>query len=142
MVNEAGFSTWVPATEPNKVFLLCAIFVLSMVYLWKNRIGNFPPGPWGFPIVGNLMVYKQRPHVKITHLSKRYGNIFSLNLGKQRTVVISSFEGISEGLIKHSEEFAGRPSLFSTPVLFDGKRDGGKFKEFLSSSFDFNCLLC
>ena len=123
-----NFPPLMPISESNKtnIFLLSVVLILSILYLWRNRKINFPTGPWGYPIIGNLTLFKNKPHTRITHLEKTYGKIFSLKIGTHKAVVVSSFEGIYEGLVKNFGKFAGRPNVFSTSVLCNGMNDGGK----------------
>ncbi|XP_051002910.1 cytochrome P450 2C37-like [Acomys russatus] len=47
---------------------------------------------------------------KMAVLSKAYGPVFTLYLGRQPTVVLHGYETVKEALIDHGEEFAGRGS--------------------------------
>ena len=109
----------------NTVVLLVVLF-LSLIYLKRALLQNFPPGPWSWPFFGNLKVLREKPHLHLTYLQKKYGDIYSLRLGKYRAVVACSVEAIQEGLIKNSHKFSGRSSIFSNRVLFNGRSDGGK----------------
>ena len=109
------------------IVTLLIIFFLSLIYLKKSLCQNFPPGPWGYPFIGSLKLLQERPHLHLSYLQKKYGDIYSLGLGKYRAVVACSVEAIQEGLIKNSHKFSGRSAIFSNRVLFNGHTDGGMF---------------
>lgn len=46
-------------------------------------------------------------------LAKKYGDIFSVQLGSRFTVVLSSKEAIYEAYVKNAKQFAGRPDFAS-----------------------------
>ncbi|GLJ22355.1 hypothetical protein SUGI_0420900 [Cryptomeria japonica] len=57
----------------------------------KNTLGSrLPPGPFAWPIIGNLNQLKRLPHRDLHALTKKYGPIMMLKLGYVPTVVVSS----------------------------------------------------
>ena len=64
-------------------------------------------------------------------LKEKYGNIYSIQIGKQRAVIVCSLEGIEEGLLKKSPSFGGRPRDFLPHTLFNGCQDRGSIYKFL-----------
>ena len=54
-------------------------------------------------------------------MAKTYGNVFSINLGGQRVVVLNGFKAVREALVKKAEAFAGRPHLVLTQELTEGQ---------------------
>ena len=111
--------------DTKSTIILLVVFFLSLIYLKRVLSQNFPPGPWSFPFVGSLKLLKEKPHHHLTYLQKKYGDVYSLRLGKYRTVVACSLEAIQEGLVKNSPKFSGRSAIFSNGVLFNGHTDGG-----------------
>ncbi|KAK6917584.1 Cytochrome P450 [Dillenia turbinata] len=73
---------------------LCLLLVWTVIQALlsatKPRKLPLPPGPFPFPVIGNLLKLGDKPHKSITKLSKTYGPIMSLKLGQVTTVVISS----------------------------------------------------
>lgn len=53
------------------------------------RKKNLPPGPFAWPVVGNLFIGGEHPHQAIAQLAKRYGSIMSLYFGSVRVVIVS-----------------------------------------------------
>eukprot|EP01018_Ginkgo_biloba_P019029 Gb_39503 [translate_table: standard] len=86
--------------------------VLSLIFnLWFITIkekARLPPGPRGWPIVGNLFQLGQRPNVSLSALARKYGPLMTLHLGMQTTVVVSSPAMAKEFLSKNDNLFSGR----------------------------------
>lgn len=87
------------------VFVLVLSSVRSIQMLIENR--KFPPGPWGFPIIGYLPLMKGVCHLHYNDLARKYGSMFSTRLGNQLVVVLSDHKIIREAFRR--EEFTGRP---------------------------------
>ncbi|XP_060563810.1 cytochrome P450 1B1-like [Ruditapes philippinarum] len=111
--------------EPDKIFLLLLVLVLSIVYLLKSRVKDFPDGPICYPFIGSNQFLQTNAHIRLTRLKEKYGDIYSIQIGKKPAVIVCSLEGIEEGLLKKSPSFGGRPRDFLPPTLFNGCHDGG-----------------
>ncbi|KAJ8761880.1 hypothetical protein K2173_005591 [Erythroxylum novogranatense] len=97
------------------------VFGLSFVFiiLWCRRCfvsgGNarkLPPGPPGWPLVGNLFqIMLQGRHFifSIRDLRPKYGPIFTMQMGQRTLVIVTSPELIHEALIQKGTIFASRP---------------------------------
>uniref|UniRef100_I1JKS7 Cytochrome P450 n=2 Tax=Glycine max TaxID=3847 RepID=I1JKS7_SOYBN len=78
----------------------------------------FPPGPRGLPIIGNLhQLNNSALHLQLWQLSKKYGPLFSLQLGLRQAIVVSSSKVAKELLKDHDLEVSGRPKLLSQQKL-------------------------
>ncbi|XP_065859476.1 cytochrome P450 76T24-like [Euphorbia lathyris] len=91
------------------LFLTLAIFihVFKSKILCKNSL-SLPPGPTGFPIIGNILEMGINPHHSLANLSKKFGPLMSLKLGSITTIVISSPEFAKEALQKHDQALSSR----------------------------------
>lgn len=73
---------------------------------------NLPPGPPGWPLVGNLfqIILKRRHFIfVIRDLRKKYGPIFSMQMGQSTLVIVTSPDLIHEALVQKGPIFASRP---------------------------------
>ncbi|CAN5952100.1 unnamed protein product [Sphagnum jensenii] len=86
--------------------------VLNYVLLRKSSRMRLPPGPWPWPVVGNLLQLYQggkNLHKTLASLAQQYGPIVYLRLGSVHTVVLSSPMMAKEFLKTHDQEFQYRP---------------------------------
>uniref|UniRef100_A0A8C8S3B8 Cytochrome P450 n=1 Tax=Pelusios castaneus TaxID=367368 RepID=A0A8C8S3B8_9SAUR len=108
-------------TDPISIFLLfvlTVIFIVKTKNFWNRRFReDFPPGPTPLPIIGNLHIMDlKRPYWTMLELSKKYGSVFSIQMGCQKMVVLSGYETVKEALVNQADAFAGRPKI---PVFED-----------------------
>ncbi|XDV28428.1 hypothetical protein PO909_031745 [Leuciscus waleckii] len=121
--------TVVPVLGPISVSeSLVAIITICVVYLLMRLMRTkIPdglqklPGPKPLPIIGNVLEVGSNPHLSLTAMSKCYGPVFQIQIGTRPVVVLSGNEVIRQALIKQGEEFSGRPDLYSTRFISDGK---------------------
>ncbi|XP_038054941.1 steroid 17-alpha-hydroxylase/17,20 lyase-like [Patiria miniata] len=105
------------------VDLLVFLVVLLAAYNFMNwrarRHLKLPPGPPSIPLLGNFNVFmSNRPIYKVLKdLADKYGSIFSLKLPMGRFVVLSEVDVIREAFLRRSEDFSGRPYVYSVSLL-------------------------
>lgn len=90
--------------------ILLTLTFLSAVFLrlCRSRLA-LPPGPLCWPVVGSwLQVGDDLNHKRLALLAKKYGDIFMLQMGQRRIVVVSSAELAKEVLHTQGVEFASR----------------------------------
>ncbi|MCE0481060.1 hypothetical protein HAX54_038457 [Datura stramonium] len=86
------------------ILVFGSIFALSFIYtLAKLSSKKLPPGPLPWPIIGNIHLLGEKPHVSLANLAKIYGPIMSLKLGQITTVVISS-STIAKHVLKNQDQ--------------------------------------
>lgn len=87
----------------------------------RRKFKNTPPGPWEnfIPFVGYLpFLNATKPHQSLADLTQKYGKIYSLQMGKIFTVVLSDVALIREAFKR--DEFSGRAPLSVTHGIFHG----------------------
>ncbi|XP_043922157.1 cytochrome P450 2D6-like [Protopterus annectens] len=107
------------------VFL--SVFALLFDLMKRRKVWDrYPPGPWGLPFLGNMLqIGIRKQHLRLTELSKKFGNLYSLQLGWVHAVVVNGFDAMKELLIKKSEDCADRPNLPVIEVLgYTDKNEG------------------
>ncbi|KAF8667343.1 hypothetical protein HU200_053018 [Digitaria exilis] len=125
------------ATSPPPLSLLQLAFTAAMAtaalamavavarYNRRYRGLRLPPGPPGWPIVGNLfqVAFSGKLFIHyIRDLRKEYGPILTLRMGERTLVIISSAEVAHEALIEKGQEFASRPRENTTRNIFSSNK--------------------
>ena len=88
-------------TVVQLVVLLWVIhFIWRKFFAGRSSSLPEPPGPYGLPVLGYMPFLGKRPHLTLTKLKEKYGDIFQLQIGAQKTVVLSSVDIIREAYSK------------------------------------------
>ncbi|KAK2574914.1 hypothetical protein KPH14_002605 [Odynerus spinipes] len=114
------------------ISLLFVVLFLCCIYdcLKPNY---FPPGPFWLPVIGCYPIFKLLRwkygyvYLAFKRLEETYGPILGLKLGRQKLVVISSYDLVKKALLR--DEFNGRPDEYFFRVRAFGKRKGVLFTE-------------
>ncbi|KAK8174071.1 cytochrome P450 [Phyllosticta citrichinensis] len=94
--------------------------------LWRlSRIGRrppgYPPGPPTLPLIGNLhQMPAKNQHEQFLVWSRQYGPVFSLILGTQVLIVLSSAEAAKDLLDKRSAMYSDRPDSYVGQTIGSG----------------------
>ncbi|KAG6688792.1 hypothetical protein I3842_11G142700 [Carya illinoinensis] len=64
--------------------LVCLICSQALLHLrsWLFNKKKLPPGPTGFPIIGNLLAIGDTPHESLAKLAKKHGPLMTVRLGE------------------------------------------------------------
>ncbi|XP_026565558.1 cytochrome P450 1A5-like [Pseudonaja textilis] len=118
---------WLPASvSVTEVLIGLAVFCLLFLVLQTFR-KQIPqglkriPGPRGYPLIGNLLEVGTDVHLSLTQMSKTYGDVMMIHLGTKPILVLSGLETIKEALVRHGEDFKGRPDLHTFRHVADGQ---------------------
>ncbi|KAF9237423.1 cytochrome P450 [Melanogaster broomeanus] len=91
-------------------FCLAGLALYLVGRLRKNRLHPLPPGPSGWPLIGNLLdIPSQMPWIVFGAMSKKYGHILSLNILGTQFIVINGMEAANDILEKKSSISSDRP---------------------------------
>ncbi|XP_074524026.1 cytochrome P450 2J2-like [Halichoeres trimaculatus] len=109
--------------DVRSFLLFCVVFILTTDYIKNRRPASFPPGPWAFPIVGNMFsVDHNKAHESITQLAQKYGDVYSLRMGQEWLVVLNGSGILKEALVNQGDSLADRPPL---PMQLDISKGQG-----------------
>lgn len=100
------------------LYLYSSVIVLLIGYfIWNNR--NKPPGPWGLPVLGYLpWIDPIYPYKTLTDLSKKYGEIYSIQMGNVYTIVLTNPKTVKSVFMK--DVTTGRAPLYLTHGIMKG----------------------
>uniref|UniRef100_W5UM81 Cytochrome P450 2J2 n=1 Tax=Ictalurus punctatus TaxID=7998 RepID=W5UM81_ICTPU len=94
------------------------LFLLLLDVIKNKNPSNFPPGPWPLPFVGNI--FTGLDFKTIDKLAEKYGDVFSLRWGSEKTVFISGHKMVKEALITQLDSFADRPVVPLFHKIYNG----------------------
>ncbi|NWQ59659.1 CP1A4 protein, partial [Neopipo cinnamomea] len=110
----------------TEVLVVAAVFCLVFLLLQSLQQHvpkgiKSPPGPRGYPILGNALELRKDTHLALTKLSQQYGDVMQVRIGMRPVLVLSGLETIKQALVKQGEEFMGRPDLHSFSYVANGQ---------------------
>ena len=106
----------ISAVDPILFVLILIAFLCFLIFGSHKPTNGYPPGPWGLPIVGNLLQLGSSPHIALTKMSKIYGNVFSVKFGSREAVV---FEQRGSG---QRSPVAAPPTLLQSTAVVHAER--------------------
>ncbi|ESK84495.1 cytochrome p450 [Moniliophthora roreri MCA 2997] len=107
------------------------LIVLSVWVVYSNirRPGKLPPGPKGYPVVGNtFQLDRARPWHTLIEWKKAYGDIVYLRLFNQNVVVLNSAKAAGDLLDRRAANYSQRPRLVVADYI-----TGGLFFAFMNT---------
>ncbi|XP_077173730.1 cytochrome P450 1A5-like [Paroedura picta] len=112
--------------------VFCFIF-MTFKSSWKQTPQGLkePPGPAGFPLIGSMLEIGKNPHLSLTQMSQKYGDVMKVYIGRRPVLVLSGLETIRQAMVKQGGDFMGRPDLYSMQHITSGEslafgRDSGE----------------
>ncbi|CAH1243936.1 CYP1A1 [Branchiostoma lanceolatum] len=114
----ASWTAWLMTVLVGLTTLVLVSWVLDIIKRWR-----MPPGPFFWPIIGNLFLFGGQFYLTFLELGKKYGDVFSLKLGMRDVVVLNSLEVIREALVKKGNDFAGRTHTATGDLLSEGRKN-------------------
>ncbi|XP_030042359.1 cytochrome P450 1A1 [Microcaecilia unicolor] len=108
--------------------VLIASVVFSVLFLilrsFRERVPKGLkklPGPWSFPVIGNILELGKSPHLSLTKMSQTYGDMMQIQIGTRPVLVLSGLDTLKQALIKQGDDFLGRPDLYTFSFIGDGQ---------------------
>lgn len=113
-------------TYVTEALIALAVFCLGLIVM-KSRQQQIPtglkklPGPMRYPLIGNILALGKAPHLTLTQMRQKYGDVLKIHIGMRPVLVLSGLETIKQALVKQGEDFMGRPDLYSFRLITDGQ---------------------
>ncbi|KAM5164331.1 cytochrome P450 2C23-like isoform 1-T2 [Mantella aurantiaca] len=106
------------------VSVVVILFLANVYNKQKQRKSkNLPPGPRPLPLIGSIhLIDLNKPHISFMELSKKYGPVFTIQLGMSEMIILCGYDAVKEALINQGDEFVDRPK---TPVFYKCQKDHG-----------------
>lgn len=125
----SAFSSYSFSASYHLFFTLLAFLLSGLIFLLthksKSRKLNLPPGPPGWPIVGNLFQVARsgKPFFEyVSELRLKYGSIFTLKMGTRTMIILSDAKLVHEALIEKGQVYATRPPENPTRNIFSANK--------------------
>ncbi|KAM3682323.1 hypothetical protein ACJW31_12G064600 [Castanea mollissima] len=103
-----------------KVFF-SLLLLIPFFYLYFKHIFSksppLPPGPFAWPIVGNIFQMGRQLHSILANLARIHGPLMSLRFGNQITIIASSPDAAREVLKTHDRDLSGRYIANAVPLI-------------------------
>lgn len=96
---------------------------LTLFLLARFRQKRLPPGPRGWPIIGNMLMMDQLTHRGLATLGEKYGGLFHLKMGFSHTIAVCSPEIAKEVLQVQDNIFSNRPASIAITYLTYERQD-------------------
>ncbi|MBN3302255.1 CP2J2 protein, partial [Amia calva] len=91
------------------LMMLCVFLIVKTIRDRPPR--NFPPGPFGLPVIGNFLnISPSDPFGSFCKILGDYGDIASLSLGNKRFLLLSGWKTLREAFVEKADAFTDRPS--------------------------------
>lgn len=75
------------------------------------------PGPYPWPIIGNILSLGEEPHLSFDAMTKVFGPIFGIHIGTVPVLVLNNIKVIKEALARQKDIFSGRPHFSSYKLV-------------------------
>ncbi|KAK4430667.1 cytochrome [Sesamum alatum] len=109
-------------TKPFLIFFIIPLLFLFVLSRHQRR-KPYPPGPKGWPVIGNMSIMDQLTHRGLAKLAKQYGGVFHLRMGFLHMVAISSPDAARQVLQVHDNIFSNRPANIAITYLTYDRAD-------------------
>ncbi|CAM0952591.1 unnamed protein product [Alopecurus aequalis] len=97
--------------SPYAIIALLLAFCYAVARKARGRSSELPPSPPAFPLLGHIHLLGHLPHRSLRELHLRYGTdggLLCLQLGRRRTLVVSTAAAAADLYKNHDLAFASR----------------------------------
>ncbi|KJA26070.1 hypothetical protein HYPSUDRAFT_36932 [Hypholoma sublateritium FD-334 SS-4] len=102
------------------IFAIGIALYLLKGWLARRSTLSLPPGPKGYPFIGNVYdIPHHYPWLTYTEWARIYGDVFSFSVFGKTTVVLNSIEAVTELLEKRSSNYSDRPRMVMANELMN-----------------------
>ncbi|XP_074652950.1 steroid 17-alpha-hydroxylase/17,20 lyase-like [Tubulanus polymorphus] len=114
--------------DPVTLTLIVGLLVVVCIYAKNRKRYNLPPGPKGYPFIGNTLDFQiegRPPWLHFTKLAEEYGDIFNFKMGygiPENVIVLNTGDTVSKAFVK-MDKIDNRPTSWSLDFFTDGSRD-------------------
>nr|CAB3457678.1 unnamed protein product [Digitaria exilis] len=109
------------------VLAAAGVLIVFLFAVKNRRRSKLPPSPPSLPLIGHLHLIGRRAHRSFHELHLRYGGrgggLLFLQLGRRRTLVVSTAAAASDLFRNHDLAFASRPRTVAGDKLMYGCRN-------------------
>lgn len=121
---EKKLDSLLQAFDAEKFLLLfVAPLVLLLFLVSRFRRKPYPPGPRGWPLIGNMTMMSQLTHRGLAKLAQKYGGIFHLKMGYVHMIAVSNPEVARQVLQVQDNVFSNRPATIAISYLTYDRAD-------------------
>ncbi|KAK7437469.1 hypothetical protein VKT23_018540 [Stygiomarasmius scandens] len=104
------------------MLILVCVVVAWMIFKLANvgrREATLPPGPPTVPLLGNMNIFPTEfAFFKLTEWARRYGDIYSLKIGPDTVVVVTSMKAVKELIDQQSSLTCDRPKSYMAETMY------------------------
>lgn len=111
------------ALEPKTLLIFFVVPLLFMFLVSRLRRKPYPPGPKGWPVLGNVGIMDQLTHRGLARIAKKYGGIVHLRIGFLHMVAVSSPDIARQVLQVQDNIFSNRPATIAISYLTYDRAD-------------------
>ncbi|OWA54867.1 Cytochrome P450 2J6 [Hypsibius exemplaris] len=92
--------------RPALIFFASILSGYLLIKFFGSRRKNTPPGPFAWPLIGNLHQLGKEPHISLMEMAKKYGSLFRIHFATDICIVLSDYDSIKKAF--SNDAYSGR----------------------------------
>ncbi|CAN8229163.1 unnamed protein product [Cochlearia groenlandica] len=109
--------------DPTTALVIIISLFIFIGLVTRRRKLPYPPGPRGWPIIGNMLMMDQLTHRGLANLAKKYGGLCHLRMGFLHMYAVSSPDIAKQVLQVQDSIFSNRPATIAISYLTYDRAD-------------------